>query len=977
MDSKATFRTKARTIDHLGRGQIADAPTAVSELWKNAYDAYSRKVELHIFDGKECVASIIDNGCGMSSDDLQENWLVVGTENKVTSQSAKASLFGLPHRQIQGEKGIGRLSAAFLSPMTLVVSKKTGFPYTAILVDWRFFENPFLLISDIELPIVEFSEIKGLLELYPQMAESLKSNLREINDGEKKSLRVLGAWESFDELEKKQHCDHTTRDKILNFDHSDVITWDHLYSWWTMLKETPEEDFHGTAMFFIQANTELASLVQGDYEGDDAIEVKTDLRQTLISFIDPYTESIIDFDYAAIIHKRNSPPHNLVDSNENFNLEEFHTLEHCVEGEFDAMGVFRGKIKAFGVDRNITEIKPARYLPQSGRDHLGPFKFCIGTFEQDKKSTTHSSEEYEMLYSKAEQYGGICVYRDGLRVMPYGRSGADIFEIEFSRSKHAGRYFFSYRRSFGRVSFTSINNPNLKDKSGREGLVDNKARRQLERLVKNLLQELARSYFGTDSNIRTNELPSIKKKNAALKKAAETARKRNARNFSKTLKANLPKVLSANKRITEYYTQLEIAIVKKDIVELSKIKDETVELEAVKDDLRLPNKPSTLDDDEQDYRTFRDSYQDFCLHLEKVKQSIAQCEADGLLGSPRRIALNKFHSNESRLSHHVDKKLSEITEHLNSIKMTWTDAAREDRKLYNQRSVEFVSLLGKGKSLEQVLNMLDREYTEIRYDFDLKYTGIINSLEQLVEGVDIEGAFLYADQENARLEEKIQQLNSVAQLGISVEIIGHELESLESQVTSYLRKMPAKVRELTSYKLAFEAHRALVDRLRFLTPLKKTAYRTRTEISGSEIETYLKNFFGDTFEKYRIHFIATESFQKMRIRDLYSRIYPTFINLVNNALYWVQYGDDRKICLDFQYGKAIVSDTGKGVDSDDIQRLFELFFTKRSNGRGIGLYLCRQNLAVAHHKIRYASDDDPKVYSGANFIIEFNGVQNV
>ncbi|MEI6846997.1 MAG: hypothetical protein WCK32_03015 [Chlorobiaceae bacterium] len=35
------FKTRARTIDHLGREQIADCPTAISELWKNAYDAYA------------------------------------------------------------------------------------------------------------------------------------------------------------------------------------------------------------------------------------------------------------------------------------------------------------------------------------------------------------------------------------------------------------------------------------------------------------------------------------------------------------------------------------------------------------------------------------------------------------------------------------------------------------------------------------------------------------------------------------------------------------------------------------------------------------------------------------------------------------------------------------------------------------------------------------------------------------------------
>lgn len=32
----ASFQARAGTVDHLGREQIADTPTAISELWKNA-----------------------------------------------------------------------------------------------------------------------------------------------------------------------------------------------------------------------------------------------------------------------------------------------------------------------------------------------------------------------------------------------------------------------------------------------------------------------------------------------------------------------------------------------------------------------------------------------------------------------------------------------------------------------------------------------------------------------------------------------------------------------------------------------------------------------------------------------------------------------------------------------------------------------------------------------------------------------------
>src|ERR1035438_5003508 len=83
----AAFQTRARTIDHLGRGQIADCPTAVSELWKNAYDAYASSVALHIFDGAFPISAVVDDGHGMNRDEFMERWLVVGTESKLSAAS--------------------------------------------------------------------------------------------------------------------------------------------------------------------------------------------------------------------------------------------------------------------------------------------------------------------------------------------------------------------------------------------------------------------------------------------------------------------------------------------------------------------------------------------------------------------------------------------------------------------------------------------------------------------------------------------------------------------------------------------------------------------------------------------------------------------------------------------------------------------------------------------------------------------------
>lgn len=62
----ATFRTRARTVDMLGRQQIAGVPNAISELFKNAHDAYADHVEID-YDGTK-TAGRADLGGGWCFD---------------------------------------------------------------------------------------------------------------------------------------------------------------------------------------------------------------------------------------------------------------------------------------------------------------------------------------------------------------------------------------------------------------------------------------------------------------------------------------------------------------------------------------------------------------------------------------------------------------------------------------------------------------------------------------------------------------------------------------------------------------------------------------------------------------------------------------------------------------------------------------------------------------------------------------------
>jgi hypothetical protein len=99
---------KLRLCPAFGREQIADCPTAASELWKNAWDAYARNVRLRIFAEESPVAVLTDDGHGMQKSDLFERWLIIGTESKVSDikPTPMEDRNGLAVRPRQGQKGI-------------------------------------------------------------------------------------------------------------------------------------------------------------------------------------------------------------------------------------------------------------------------------------------------------------------------------------------------------------------------------------------------------------------------------------------------------------------------------------------------------------------------------------------------------------------------------------------------------------------------------------------------------------------------------------------------------------------------------------------------------------------------------------------------------------------------------------------------------------------------------------------------------
>lgn len=979
-----SFQTRARTIDHLGRGQIADSPTAISELWKNAFDAYARSVSLHIFGGKPPVACIFDDGKGMSADDLRSKWLVLGTESKTRDDPEDEDFrerVGLRKRVKQGEKGIGRLSVAFLAPATVLVTKKIDGGFAVVLVDWRLFENPYLSLSDIRLPVLEFETVGEIVPGIVAMTDVVLGNLGdgakiegEAREEEARRTHLAAAWKMFSEQERANGTSPTM--EAIQSGWSKPPITERLLEEWPVYLGLAD---HGTALIMIDVQHDLAVWVEPKVEGRGDELVKERLSKTLTAFTDPFIveekagEARLQFDYEVIVQP-DDVPQQILATNNVFGPDSFRSLEHHLEGSFDEMGVFTGQIVAFGKTFGQQTILPPTVFTNADRNSIGPFDFAVGTFELELKNTTHSQAMHASFGEPVAKYAGLALYRDGLRVMPYGRPDADFFGLEERRSMHAGRNFWAHRRTFGRVAFTRSGNPKLKDKAGREGLVDNRSKALLRMLVINVLLETARNYFGTDSPVRELEVPRLQAQFDARRKTAQKLEKRRRINVGNFIDERTPVLKGALSGLEKSTEQARDALSSRDrsLVALATVgyRDALV----LRETLRPPPMPAGNALMEEEYRTYRDGYRTFLAGLEELGNLAVQVEATIGSSSPEETVQTAFHRNQSLLSAIVDGYTQNLSRRLAELKLRWEDNASEDRKRYWKAASGHMQTVSSLTDLTKVLNILDTLRSDIEDEIVDRYEPLLRSLRLLHDGFDLEGAASSLSDDMVELEDKVRDLYAVAQVGISVEIIGHELETLDAEVRRNLGRLPTDVKGMAAYRLAFDAHSALTEKLRFLSPLKIAGYRNRETIRGGEIADYVADFFEGSLAGNRIEFTATEAFRSIRISDLRSRIYPVFINLVNNAIFWVSRVTTRKVTLDFVDGLVIVSDTGPGVDPDDIERLFTLFYSRRMGGRGVGLYLSRVNLGVANHQIRYARPGDPILHDGANFIIEFKGI---
>jgi len=153
------WRFDVNTFRLLGRELITDRITAVFELVKNCYDANATQVNVDLYNvtinADDRKITISDNGVGMSYDDIENKWMVVGTNSKRTILYSEKPF----NRRFVGEKGIGRFAVDKLGGNLIIKTKKKGDKeWLNVNINWDEYESKskgsqLTLFTDIENPV--------------------------------------------------------------------------------------------------------------------------------------------------------------------------------------------------------------------------------------------------------------------------------------------------------------------------------------------------------------------------------------------------------------------------------------------------------------------------------------------------------------------------------------------------------------------------------------------------------------------------------------------------------------------------------------------------------------------------------------------------------------------------------------------------------------------------------------------------------
>ena len=430
---KLSFRPHARLLTMLGDQLIKNERIALVELIKNAYDADADRVEIRFehfkkdltYNAQSCIV-IQDDGTGMTADTVQKEWMNPAVPAKHLAKREGREKTPGKQRIIQGEKGIGRFAVLKLGRVITITTRARGASQETVLTwDFSRFDDDFLTESGKPREIF-------LDQIKINYSRHKPTKLMGANHGTIIEIRNLkGVWNT-EIIESLCRDVSNLTDPVSRMTHHEAIN-----------RLKIDIIFNGESQTVEMDSVEALKTL---------IKEKTVLKIT--GFFDSSKNS---FFFQTGIDKIE------------INLK---------DAKITGLWLWRqrfDKIRSKVVAQQIPMLFGRRFDDGNfeSRDAefaCGNFAFTFYIFDFSRGIDGRYAliqEEKNLLKNHR-----IYLYRDGVRVYPYGDPDDDWLNIDVTRGVGRAGNFFSNDQVIGWIDITQRDNPNLRDKTNREGLIE-------------------------------------------------------------------------------------------------------------------------------------------------------------------------------------------------------------------------------------------------------------------------------------------------------------------------------------------------------------------------------------------------------------------------------------------------------------------------------------------------------------------------
>jgi signal transduction histidine kinase len=576
----------------------------------------------------------------------------------------------------------------------------------------------------------------------------------------------------------------------------------------------------------------------------------------------------------------------------------------------------------------------------------------------------------------------LYIYRDGNRILPYGNSDFDFLSIERRRTKSAQDWFFSYRRIFGAVEITYASNPELVEKAGREGFRANTAYRQFAAILENFFRTLALDFFrdtGRYSDDYLSTKRELTEQEKILKKREEGAKEKKKRfavsldRFFQSIEKQDPETRAAALR-DEVANRLQAIEKSKDAEQAA---NEVLRLEA--------NVRQRLSDLRAQYRVVRPSgigltkamasdWRAYTRNLSKIEADVIHPLNEELekmitaVANLDRIALDRRRRIDSALEQaskaansaglDLRRQCVQAFDQLSAVvkgdlrhSLTEMDVhirqAVADFERCELGTLDLSSLKALQHDLEARINTAGEAASEHLRKLRDQLESVADAVRQEISLDDVTAA---VEERSEAYREELDVYLEWAQVGMALGIIQHEFVSTVNSIRKSIQELKPWADGTPELKVVYRSLHTgfehLDGYLALFAPLRRRLYRKRVPLTGEEVRRYLVEVFGARLERHGISLKATPQFDLKSIVAFPSTFLPCFVNLVDNAIYWLSTSGKatREIHLDADEQGFIVENTGPGIERRVAERIFDFGVSLKPSGRGMGLSISREAL---------------------------------